>query len=137
MGTPRWGAYILVTELSAVCFQLSAFGDERLERSDGRRGDDELMTNWTRRTFLGTGAAAAGALALPRTIVAASSDPAPLPAPLPADAFRERQAMLKAAAKSHGLDALFVTPSTNIAWAGNLAIGRSERLTALVLLADG
>ena len=95
------------------------------------------MTNWTRRTFLGTGAAAAGALALPRTVLAASSDATPLPAALPPDAFRERQTKLKAAAKSHGLDALFVTPSTNLAWAGNLAIGRSERLTALVLLADG
>jgi Xaa-Pro dipeptidase len=44
---------------------------------------------------------------------------------------------LRAAAKARGIDALFVTPSTNLAWSANLPIGRSERLTALVLLSDG
>jgi Xaa-Pro dipeptidase len=53
------------------------------------------------------------------------------------DAYRERQAKLRAEAKSRGLDALFVTPSTNLAYSANLAIGRSERLTALLLFADG
>ena len=40
-------------------------------------------------------------------------------------------------AKARGLDALFVAPSTNLAYAANLGIGRSERLTALLLLTDG
>ncbi len=39
--------------------------------------------------------------------------------------------------KSEKLDALFVTPSTNLLYAANLTIGRSERLTALILPADG
>ena len=55
----------------------------------------------------------------------------------PADVFRDRQARLRAAAKAAGLDALFVTPSTNLAYAANLAMGRSERLTALLLFTDG
>jgi Xaa-Pro dipeptidase len=53
------------------------------------------------------------------------------------EAFRERQAKLRAEAKTRGLDALFVTPSTNLAYSANLAIGRSERLTALLLFSDG
>jgi Xaa-Pro dipeptidase len=51
--------------------------------------------------------------------------------------FRERQAKLRAAAKARGLDALFVTPSSNLIFSANLAISRSERLTALLLLAGG
>ncbi len=82
-----------------------------------------------------TGAAAA-ALAAPRTMAAAPA-PAPLPPPLPSDAFRERQARLRAAARAAGLAALFATPSTNLAYAANLSIGRSERLTALLLFTDG
>ena len=35
------------------------------------------------------------------------------------------------------IDALFVTPSTNLRYAANLTIGRSERLTALLLPARG
>lgn len=35
------------------------------------------------------------------------------------------------------LDALFITPSTNLAYVGNVRIGRSERLTALLLPAHG
>jgi Xaa-Pro dipeptidase len=61
----------------------------------------------------------------------------PLPPALGPDVFRERQARLAAAAKARGLDALFVTPSRNLAWSANLSIGRSERLTALILPADG
>jgi Xaa-Pro dipeptidase len=53
------------------------------------------------------------------------------------EAFRERQAKLRAEAKARGLDALFVTPSTNLSYSANLAIGRSERLTALLLFSDG
>lgn len=83
-----------------------------------------------------SGAAAAAALA-PAVSRASATPPPPLPPPLPADAFRDRQARLRAGAKAAGLAALFVTPSTNLAWAANLAIGRSERLTALVLVVDG
>lgn len=86
-------------------------------------------------TAAGT-AATSAAWSLPVTADA----PAPamaLPRPLSPDIFRERQARLVAAAKARGLDALFVTPSTNLAWSANLAIGRSERLTALILPVDG
>lgn len=63
--------------------------------------------------------------------------PPPLPAALKPDTFRERQAKLRAGASLRNLDALIVTPSTNLAYTANLGIGRSERLTALLLLTDG
>ncbi|MGE5413276.1 MAG: M24 family metallopeptidase, partial [Syntrophomonadaceae bacterium] len=72
-----------------------------------------------------------------RSARAAAAPPPPLPPPLPADAFRERQSRLRAAARAAGCAALFATPSTNLAYATNLTIGRSERLTALLLFADG
>lgn len=84
---------------------------------------------------MGAGATAAASL-LPRPL-AAAPDAAPLPPPLKPGAFRERQARLRAEAKSRGLDALFLTPSTNLAYSANLATGRSERLTALLLFAGG
>jgi Xaa-Pro dipeptidase len=88
-----------------------------------------------RRLVLCAGAAAAANMLPAREILAASSEP--VPAPLPPDAFRERQGKLRAEGKARGIDVLFVTPSTNLAYAANLAIGRSERLTALVLFVDG
>jgi Xaa-Pro dipeptidase len=88
-----------------------------------------------RHLVIGAGAAAASGL-LPRPLPAATDAP-PLPPPLKPDVFRERQSRLRAQAKSRGFDALFVTPSTNLAYSANLAIGRSERLTALVLFTDG
>lgn len=96
----------------------------------------------TRRNLLKTGAAAAIGLAAgdafaPVSASASPKDELPLPAALAPDVYRERQARLKAGAKARGLDAIFVTPSTNLGWSANLAIGRSERLTALLLLADG
>jgi len=90
----------------------------------------------TRRHWMTASAAAAAAAALPARALAAGA-PAPLPPPLKPEAFRERQAKLRATARTHGVDAVFVTPSTNLAYATNLAIGRSERLTALLLFADG
>jgi Xaa-Pro dipeptidase len=86
--------------------------------------------------MLGAGAAAAAGILAPPESHAATGAP-PLPPPLKPEVFRERQAKLRAQAKTRGLDALFVTPSTNLAYSANLAIGRSERLTALILLADG
>jgi len=86
--------------------------------------------------MVGGGAWAAAAFLRPSALSAAPDAP-PLPPALKPDALRERQAKLRAEAKSRGLDALFVTPSTNLAYSANLAIGRSERLTALVLFADG
>src|SRR5215467_5883618 len=65
------------------------------------------------------------------------SEPPPLPAPLGPDVFKERQARLRAAAKTKNLDALFVTPSANLTYSANLNIFRSERLTALLLLTEG
>ena len=96
------------------------------------------MVAWTRRSLLGVvGAAAASTLVPSPPLSAAPGSPPALPPPLPPDVFRDRQSRLRADAKARGLDALFVTPSTNLAWAANLAIGRSERLTALLLFADG
>ncbi len=93
----------------------------------------------TRRRWMTAAGAAAAAASLPPALEAAPSRPAapPLPAALASDVFRDRQARLRAAAKARGIDALFLTPSTNLAWAANLSIGRSERLTALLLLTDG
>jgi Xaa-Pro dipeptidase len=90
----------------------------------------------TRRTVLATAGAAAAAAALPPKPVFAAQTP-PLPPELAPGVFRERQEKLKAGARARGLDVLFVTPSTNLAYSANLAIGRSERLTALLLFADG
>ena len=91
----------------------------------------------TRRRLVASGAAVSAGLLFPRKLIAAPAEIAPLPAPLPAEAFRERQAKLRAEAKARGIDAIFVTPSTNLAYAANLDIGRSERLTALLLFRDG
>jgi Xaa-Pro dipeptidase len=91
----------------------------------------------TRRAVLASaGAAAAAAVTSSPQVLAAPQAP-PLPPALKPDVFRERQEKLRAAAKVRGLDALFVAPSTNLAYAANLGIGRSERLTALLLLTDG
>ena len=90
-----------------------------------------------RRLFASTGAAAAAAATPAGLLTAAGPDASPLPPPLKPDVFRERQAKLRAAAKERGIDLLFVAPSTNLAYCANLAIGRSERLTALLLFADG
>ena len=90
-----------------------------------------------RRLLSATGAAAASAATPAALLTAAGPDAPPLPPPLKPDVFRERQARLRAGAKERGLDLLFVTPSTNLAYAANLAIGRSERLTALLLFTDG
>jgi Xaa-Pro dipeptidase len=91
-----------------------------------------------RRNLLKSAGAAAAASALPAApLPAAGADAAPLPPPLPPEVFRERQGKIRAQAKARGLDAVFVTPSTNLAYCANLAIGRSERLTALLLFADG
>ncbi len=101
------------------------------------------MVAFTRRGVL-TAIGSAAALAVvgsdavaPRDAAAASGAVPPLPPALKPDVFRERQAKLRAAAKARGIDAVFMTPSTNLAWAANLSIGRSERLTALILFADG
>jgi Xaa-Pro aminopeptidase len=90
-----------------------------------------------RRLVLSAGATAAASLLPPGVSSARPLEPPPLPPPLKPDAFRERQARLRAEAKKSGWDALFLTPSTNLGYAANLAIGRSERLTALVLFTDG
>ncbi len=92
---------------------------------------------WTRRRLVVSAGAAAAASLLPPRVSAFPQEAPALPPPLKPDAFRERQARLRAEAKKAGLDALFVTPSTNLAYAANLAIGRSERLTALILFTDG
>lgn len=89
-----------------------------------------------RKLMLGAGAAAAAGVLAPRESQAATNAP-PLPPPLKPEVFRERQAKLRAQAKTRGFDALFVMPSTNLAYSANLSIGRSERLTALLLLTDG
>src|SRR6266851_5376980 len=95
------------------------------------------MSLTRRHLLVAAGAGAAASLALSQKASAAAPPPPPLPPALPADTFRERQARLRAEAKAHGIDVLVVTPSTNLAYAANLAIGRSERLTALLLFAEG
>src|SRR5437870_2262566 len=91
----------------------------------------------TRRRLVVTAGASAAAALRPPALLPAAYTPPPLPPPLKPDAFRERQAKLRAEAKARGLDALFVTPSTNLAYSANLSIGRSERLTAFLLFSDG
>ena len=93
----------------------------------------------TRRALLASTGAAAAAAALPTSPAHAlpTEAPPPLPAALKPDIFRERQAKLRAGASLRNLDAFIVTPSTNLAYTANLSIGRSERLTALLLLTDG
>ena len=88
-----------------------------------------------RRWMAATGAAAAAAVARPGFPEATPAPP--LPAPLSADAFHGRQDRLRAGARAAGMTALIATPSTSLAWASNLAIDRSERLTALLLIVDG
>ncbi|HEY6064815.1 MAG TPA: Xaa-Pro peptidase family protein [Thermoanaerobaculia bacterium] len=94
----------------------------------------------TRRGWIAAAGAAAAASGLPaRSASAAKARPEapPLPpAPRP-DVYRERQAKLRAAAKTRGWDAILVTPSTNLAYASGLSMSRSERLTALLLFSDG
>ena len=96
------------------------------------------MTKLTRRRWIAAaGAAAAAATVRPPPVSAAMPEQPPLP-PLPkSDVYRERQAKLRAAAKSRGWEAVLVTPSTNLAYATGLHMGRSERLTALLLFTEG
>lgn len=91
----------------------------------------------TRRSLIVAAGVAAAAVLPDHRIEAASSPPPPLPPPLPAELFRERQRRLRDAARAHGWDAVMATPSTNLSYAANLSIGRSERLTALLLFTDG
>ena len=98
------------------------------------------MTKLTRRRWIAAAGAAAAAGSLPSGTaggVNSRSDAPPLPPPLGPAVYKERQARLRTAAKAHGWDALLVTPSTNLAYACGLAMGRSERLTALILMSDG
>lgn len=92
----------------------------------------------TRRDWMTTSGAAAAAAAWPGALPGKPPASAPpLPPALSPDVFRDRQARLRTSAKALGLDALFLTPSTNLAWCANLSIGRSERLTALLLSTEG
>lgn len=91
----------------------------------------------SRRTLIVSAGAAAAAATLPVSPLAAASPPPPLPSPLPASFFKERQEKLRAAARARSLDVLLVTPSTNLAYAANLSIGKSERLTALLIFTAG
>jgi Xaa-Pro dipeptidase len=96
------------------------------------------MRKLTRRRWIAAAGAAAAAASVPAERVSAvPPESPPLPPALKPDVYRERQAKLRAGAKARGWDALFVTPSTNLAYATGLSMWRSERLTALVLLTDG
>jgi len=59
-----------------------------------------------------------------------------LPPPLPRDVFLARQERVREGMRKADLGALIVVPSTNLAYAANLDVHRSERLIALVLRAD-
>ena len=93
----------------------------------------------SRRSLLAGSAAAGIAAALPRRAASESTGALlpPLPAPLPKEEFRRRQESLRALMVQSRIDALFVSPCTNLRYAANLTIGRSERLTALLLPAKG
>ncbi len=92
----------------------------------------------TRRHLLATAGAAAVASAWPApSFLTATPEPPGLPPPFKAEVFRERQRQLRALAAARGFDTLFVTPSTNLAYSSNLSIGKSERLTALLLITGG
>jgi Xaa-Pro dipeptidase len=91
----------------------------------------------TRRHWMAAAGAATAAAVLPRPLAAIPNEAAALPAALPPETFRDRQARLRDAAKARGLDVLFATPSTNLAYAANISMGRSERLTALLVFSDG
>ena len=91
----------------------------------------------TRRRWMVAAGAATAAAALPRPLEAARAESPDLPPALAPEVFRERQARLRAAARARGIDVLFVTPSTNLSYAANISMGRSERLTALLLFVDG
>lgn len=95
------------------------------------------MTKLTRRRWIVAAGAAAAAASVPTERVSAAPEAPPLPPALKPDVYRERQAKLRGAAKALGWDALFVTPSTNLAYATGLSMWRSERLTALLLFTDG
>ena len=98
------------------------------------------MTKLTRRRWIASAGAAtaAAAVTVPAlSLSAATPEQPPLPPRPKSDVYRERQAKLRAAAKSRGWDAVVVTPSTNLAYATGLSMGRSERLTALLLLTEG
>ncbi|HLN80628.1 MAG TPA: Xaa-Pro peptidase family protein, partial [Thermoanaerobaculia bacterium] len=98
------------------------------------------MTNFTRRRWIAAASAVAAASKIPPDRGSAANprqQAAPLPQLLPPDVYRDRQAKLRAGAKSRGWDVLLVTPSTNLAYSCGLSMPRSERLTALILLVDG
>ncbi|MEO8349482.1 MAG: Xaa-Pro peptidase family protein [Acidobacteriota bacterium] len=96
------------------------------------------MTKLTRRRWIAAAGAAAAAASVPaEKISAATAEAPPLPPALKPSVYRERQAKLRGAAKALGWDAIFVTPSTNLAYATGLSMWRSERLTALLLFTDG
>ena len=96
------------------------------------------MTKLTRRRWIASAGAAAAAATVPAApIAAAVPEQPPLPPRLKAEVYRERQAKLRAAAKSRGWQAVLVTPSTNLAYATGLSMARSERLTALLLFTEG
>jgi Xaa-Pro dipeptidase len=98
------------------------------------------MPKISRRRWIAAAGAAAAVSSLPAPTASAANPragAAPLPPPPKPDVYRERQVKLRAGAKARGWDALLVTPSTNLAYASGLAMGRSERLTALILFSDG
>jgi Xaa-Pro dipeptidase len=105
------------------------------------RPPDRVMKTFTRRRWVAAAGAAVAAASLPLRPETAGAapppEPAPLPPPLKPDVYRERQAKLRLGARARGWGALFVTPSTNLAYATGLSMWRSERLTALVLYTDG
>ena len=91
---------------------------------ESRRESEEHDANQHAGTpATGAGAAAAASVLPTLPILAAGPDAPPLPPPLKPDAFSERQAKLRAGARERGIDVLFVTPSTNLAYSANLAIG--------------
>jgi Xaa-Pro dipeptidase len=94
-----------------------------------------------RREFLQVaGAAGAGALAgAGRRGRSVSAGPATQHEvdPLPAETFQRRLDAARASMAERGLDVVFAEPSTNFMYLTSASFGRSERLIALVLQAEG
>ncbi|WCT75250.1 Xaa-Pro peptidase family protein [Sphingomonas naphthae] len=94
----------------------------------------------TRRTLIASAAAAAAGLALPAAALAPATDLAPLPGRPPAITPAERLARVAKAQRlmrAAGIGALLIEPGASMVYFTGVRWGLSERLTAVVIPAEG